>query len=120
MIEVRNKDELRKAIDNEVDEFIVVGKFAQDIKKVKVIAGWTSGMVVAVTAMLGIAVFAAPVTGGLSFFAAVPVAALTGTEIGIIILASTIGIAILITTFKDYDMDIKVCDKIRFKRKRNK
>lgn len=44
-----------------------------------------------------------PLTGGLSMFAAAPVAALTGLEIAAIIAAASVGLALIIALFKDYE-----------------
>lgn len=53
--------------------------------------------------VLGVGVATAPLTGGISAFAAAPVAAMTGVEIAAIIAASAIGVSLIIATFKDYE-----------------
>ncbi len=98
-ITVSTKSELSSARDNGYDEIIVVGKLASDLKKAKTI---TYAGAVTITA-LGAALAAIPFTGGLSVFAAAPIAALTGLEISAIIIAASLGIALIIAVFKDYE-----------------
>ena len=96
---VTTKSELESAKENGAEEIIVTGSLAKDLKKAKKI-------VFVGTATLGIiiaAIAAIPFTSGLSAFAAAPVAALTGLEIAVIISAASVGIALVIAVFKDYE-----------------
>lgn len=100
---VTTKSELESAKDDGENEIIVKGELADKLKKSKQVAKLSGVGLAALTVALGAATLAAPVTGGLSYFAAAPVAALTGLEIAAIITASTLGIALIIALFKDYE-----------------
>ena len=100
---VTTKEELKAAQDQKVNEIIVSGELANKLKKAKQITKLGAAGLGILTAALGFGIVAAPVTGGLSMFAAAPVAALTGLEITAIITASALGIALIIALFKDYE-----------------
>jgi len=98
-ITVKTKEELESAKHNGYAEIIVSGELADDLKKSKKIA-----LAGAVTlGVLTAALAAMPFTGGLSAVAAAPVAALTGLEIAGIIAAASVGLALVIAVFKDYE-----------------
>ena len=98
-ITVKNKKELESAKQNGFEEIIVAGEFAEDLKKSKKIA-----LAGAVTlGVLAAALAAIPLTGGLSVAAAVPIAALTGLELAAIIAVASIGLALVIAIFKEYE-----------------
>ncbi|WP_027710206.1 hypothetical protein [Zooshikella ganghwensis] len=98
-IVVTNKSELEKAKEKGEELIVVKGDLANNLKKSKKIAlaGTTS------IAGLTVALAAAPFTGGLSSFAAVPVTVLTGLEIAAVIAATSVGLVLLIAVFKDYE-----------------
>lgn len=98
-ITVTTKKELESAKENRYEEIIVSGKLADNLKKSKkvALAGATT------LCVLAAALAAIPFTGGLSVFAAAPVAALTGIEIVAIIGAASVGLALVIAVFKDYE-----------------
>lgn len=98
-ITVTTKEELKSAKDNGYENIIVQGTLANDLKKAKKIA--LAGSVT--IGVLGAALAAIPFTGGLSIAAAVPIATLTGLEIAAIIIASSLGLALIIALFKDYE-----------------
>lgn len=98
-VTVTTKGELESAKESGVEEIIVSGSLASDLKKAKKIA--FAGA--ATLGVLGVALAAIPFTGGLSAFAAAPVAALTGLEIAAIIAAVSVGLALVIAVFKDYE-----------------
>lgn len=100
---VTTKSELESAKDDGENEIIVKGELADKLKKSKQVAKLSGVGLAALNVALGAATLAAPVTGGLSYFAVAPVAALTGLEITAIIAASTLGIALIIALFKDYE-----------------
>lgn len=102
-ITVTTKEELKEAQEEKVQEIIVSGDLADKLKKAKQITKLGATGLGILTAALGFGIVAAPVTGGLSMFAAAPVAALTGLEIAAIITASALGIALIIAVFKDYE-----------------
>lgn len=102
-VTVTTKDELKEAQEQNVENIIVSGDLANKLKKAKQITKLGATGLGILTAALGVGIVAAPVTGGLSMFAAAPVAALTGLEIAAIITASALGIALIIAVFKDYE-----------------
>lgn len=127
---VKDKNELKKAYEDKVDEIIITGDFAKKMNKAKVI----SKMTPAKLAILGAALTAAsggiamsPFTLGASFVisiaAVTPVAVKTGISISAVIAISSIGLALLMAVFKEYDVieakkgDFKVVLKKRKKSK---
>ncbi|MGL5475707.1 MAG: hypothetical protein ACRDBZ_14055 [Citrobacter braakii] len=96
---VRTKSELDAARKNKVDFITIEGELAGKVKKSKKIAYAGAGTITLIAA----AVVAAPVTGGLSMFAAAPVAALTGFEIATIIAVCFVGVGLIVALFKDYE-----------------
>ncbi|MEG1482832.1 hypothetical protein [Clostridium sp.] len=122
-IEVNTKEELKKAIDDKYDEIIVKGELAKKLNKAKKINKLSKAMLGILTTALAAGVVTAPITGGLSLgisaAAAVPIAALTGTEIAVIIAVSCIGVALVTAVYKGYD-EIEFSQnplKLRLKRK---
>ncbi len=109
---VKTKEELEKAMDNKEQNIVVQGELAEKLYKTRKIAklsGWT---LVAIAAALA----AAPFTGGLSaasltavagFTSITSAATLTGLEIGVIVMAATIGLSIILALYKNYDVKIK-------------
>lgn len=109
---VYNRDDLEKAQKNKIDEIVVVGELATQLKKSKTIATAGSISLGVLTVALGVASITAPVTGGLSFAVAAPIAVVS------------IGLTLVIAIFKDYEEVEAGTDKnlsfyIRF-RKRQK
>lgn len=100
---VTTKSELEKAKSDGEIEIIVKGELADKLKKSKKIAMLSASALAILTIALGSATVTAPVTGGMSFFVAAPVAALTGVEIVAIITASAIGISFIVALFKEYE-----------------
>lgn len=103
MTTVTSKEELKRAQEVGTQEIIVVGDLADKLKRAKKIALLGSVGLGILATTLGVATFTAPVTGGLSYFVAAPVAALTGVEIAAIITASTIGLSLVVAVFKGYE-----------------
>lgn len=99
VVTVTTKEELDTARKSGVAEIVVRGALADKLKRGKKIALAGSITIAALAAALA----ATPMTGGLSFLAAAPVAALTGFEIAAIIAAASIGLALIIALFKDYE-----------------
>ncbi len=103
-ITVSNKSDLEKAKNNRYDVIIVIGELANKLhtaKKVTALSKVTLGIL---AVAIGGATVAAPITGGLSFAAAAPIAVATGASIPAIIAASAIGLALLIAVFKEYEV----------------
>ncbi|HGM5387464.1 TPA: hypothetical protein ACKP07_000293 [Serratia marcescens] len=100
---VRTKEELETARKEKADYIIVEGELADKLQRGKKVAK-ASGVTITVIAA---AIAAAPFTGGISTLGAASAAALSGMEIVAIIAAASIGIALIIGVFKDYE-DIEV------------
>jgi hypothetical protein len=99
-IKVSTKAELESAKDKKYSKIIVTGELADSLKKTKKIA-YISG--VAIAALIA-AIAATPFTGGISGAVGLTAAAaFTGVEIGVIILAASVGITLIVAVFKDYD-----------------
>jgi hypothetical protein len=95
--------QLKYAKENNFDEIIVKGDLAKKLKKAKKITALGKVGLGILTATLGAATIAAPVTGGISYLAAAPVAAMTGMEIAAIIAASALGITLVLSLFMGYE-----------------
>ena len=106
-IEVNTKEELKKAIDDKYDEIIVNGELAKKLNKAKKINKLSKATLGILTTAVAAGAVTAPITGGvslgISFAAAVPIAALTGTDIAVIIAVSFVGVALVTAVFKGYD-----------------
>jgi len=103
MTVVTTKQELEAAKERGDEEIIVDGELADKLKRAKKVTMVGVGTLTALTAAIAAATVTAPVTGGLSYFAAAPIAAWSGLDVAAIILASAVGLALLIALFKDYE-----------------
>jgi len=111
---VTTKDQLEKAKQEKVPEIIVVGDLADSLKRSQQITKLSA---------IGLAVLAAsiatiPISGGLSSIAAAPIAAYTGLEIAAIIAAVSLGVALILAIFKEYDVIEYESGKLILRRKR--
>ncbi|MGV5951676.1 hypothetical protein [Escherichia coli] len=98
-VTVRSKDELEKAQNSKAEIIIIEEELANEIKKTKAVTK-VSGVVIAAM----IATFATiPLTGGGSVLVVSSLAALSGLDIAVIIAAASIGIALIIAVFRDYE-----------------
>lgn len=98
-VTVRSKDELEKAQNSKAEIIIIEEELANEIKKTKAVTK-VSGVVIATM----IATFATiPLTGGGSVLVVSSLAALSGLDIAVIIAAASIGIALIIAVFRDYE-----------------
>lgn len=100
---VKTKEELEKAKKSGATTIIVRGELADKLKKSKKVAKLSTAGIAALTAALGVATVTAPVTGGVSYLVAAPVAALTGLEIATIIAATSLGVGFIIALFIGYE-----------------
>jgi len=95
---VRTKEELKAATDAKMDRIIVRGELAETLNsalKIKTASKWSIGI-------LAVALAAIPVTGGVSLSVLIPIAALSGIEIIIIIAIIVIGIILFWAIYKGY------------------
>lgn len=103
MTVVATKQELEAAKERGDVEIIVEGELANKLKKAKKVTMVGAGTLALLTVVIGAATVTAPVTGGISYFAAAPVAVMSGLEISAIIIASALGLGLLIALFKNYE-----------------
>ena len=116
-VTVRTTEELKQAKENRVDEIIIIGKLANQLKKAKKITTLSGLSIAALTAAaasimtIPAATVSAPVTGGIPMMASGLAAAttttaavtLTGMEIATIVFIASAGIIVIIAIFKDYE-----------------
>jgi uncharacterized membrane protein len=119
MTVVTTKQELEVAKGRGEVEIIVEGELADKLKKAKKVTMVGAGTLALLTVAIGAATVAAPVTGGVSYFMAAPIAAMSGLDVAAIILASAVGLALLIALFKDYE-EISYSDGRMVLRKRQR
>lgn len=100
---VKSSEELEAAKKRGDKEIIIEGELANKLKRSKNLSMVGAGTLAVVTAVLGVATVSAPFTGGVSYLAAAPVAALTGLEIAAIIAATSVGLALVLAVYKDYE-----------------
>ena len=100
---VKTKTQLEQAKNDGEKEIIVEGELADKLKKSKKVAMLGGAGLAILFSVIGAATVTAPVTGGLSYLAAAPVAALTGLEIAAIVAATSVGLALIVAIFKDYE-----------------
>ena len=100
---VRTKEELEKAINSNDPEIIIEGELAEKIRRGRKIKNYSAATITTLGGAIAATFIAAPFTGGLSFFAAVPIAALTGVEISLIIIAVSVGLALLLAVWNNYE-----------------
>ncbi|CAM8428451.1 MULTISPECIES: hypothetical protein [Enterobacter] len=112
---VRTKDELERAQKSKAETIRIEGELANKVRKGKTVAKASGVTLAAIAAVLA----ATPFTGGLSTMGLLPVAAYTGFEIATIIAAASIGIALLVAVFKDYE-EIEAGDGRLVLRRRSK
>jgi len=62
-----------------------------------------AGTLAPLTAAIAATSVAVPVTGGLSYIVAAPIAVWSGVDVAVIILASAIGLTLLIAIFRNYE-----------------
>lgn len=107
-IRVSTKDELKEAINKKYSKIVVIGELASDLKKVSVIKKLSASAIGTLTAAITAAIATAPPTGGSSLlafkFAAPTIAAKSGLDAAVVIIAASLGISLIIALFKDYNV----------------
>lgn len=116
---VRTKAELESAQKNKAKIIRIEGELANKVRKGKTVAKATPLALAAISVVVGASLTATPITGGLSIVGIAPVAAFTGFEIAAIIAAASIGIALIVAVFKDYE-EIEAGDGKLVLRRRSK
>jgi ABC-type polysaccharide/polyol phosphate export permease len=113
---IRTKSELESAINTGAEEIIIEGELAEKVRngrKIKTVGKFT-------LLALASAIAAIPFTGGMSAVGLVPVAALTGLEITLIMAVVFLGIGLLTAIWNDYDEIEYSHNPLRLKLKKNK
>lgn len=106
MLIVETKGQLKRAKDNKVKEFTVVGELAEKLYKAQKISKLSKRAVMILAGAVGVGAVAAPVTGGLSLGATALAASTVGS--GAIIAAIAVGGVILVyTIYKDYSFEVE-------------
>lgn len=100
---VTTREELKVAQESGAPEIIVIGELADKLKRAKKVASLSTAGLALLGTVIGVATVTAPLTGGMSYFAAAPVAAFTGLEVAAIITASFLGIGLLVALFSGYE-----------------
>ena len=118
-VEVSTKEDLKCAYKARVDTIVVVGELAKKMKKVEPIRK------VKPIALGGLGLLAgASVMGGpFGSFSAASIAAMTGLEIGIVVIATSIGLSLIISLFRDYETEMSVelgADTVKYTLKRKR
>lgn len=100
---VTNKEELKEAMKNKANIIVVEGELAKNIHNSRKIKKIGISSIAIITTALTAATITAPLTGGLSYAAAAPIAASAGVPVATIISLSIVGITVVIALFKDYE-----------------
>ena len=104
---VETKEQLKQAQMDKVEEIIVVGKLAKDLKKAKKITTLSAASLGVLTAVIGVGAAMAPFTAGASLVFSVTgtgaAAASTGLSIPAIIAIATLGSGLVLMMFKYYE-----------------
>ncbi len=100
-MKVSTKSEFKNAVNKKESVIEAFGSLASDINRSYKIAMYSKKTLIVLTALIGLT----PFTGGISMFAAAPIAALTGIEISAIILISSIGISLIMAVSNGYDVE---------------
>lgn len=103
MTVVTTQQELEAAKERGDEQIIIEGELANKLKQSKKITMVGAGTLALLTAAVGAATVTAPVSGGLSYLMAAPIAAMSGLDVAAIILASAIGLTLVIAVFKNYE-----------------
>jgi hypothetical protein len=111
MLIVRTKEELKRAKENKVKEFIVVGELAQKLHKAEKISKLSKTAAVALAGAVGVGVATTPVTGGVSLgvsaFIGTGVASTAGVSTGVIYATIAVGGVLLVyALYKEYNVTV--------------
>ncbi|ADU95662.1 hypothetical protein [Geobacillus sp. Y412MC52] len=111
MLIVRTKEELKRAKENKVKEFIVVGELAQKLHKAEKISKLSKTAAVALAGAVGVGVATTPVTGGVSLgvsaLIGTGVAATAGVSTGVIYATIAVGGVLLVyALYKEYNVTV--------------
>ena len=103
MKEIHTKKELKKAVRNKEERFVVVGELAEKLQIIKILS--KVGAKTLAVLLAGIAF--TPSTGGASNLVAGAVAAGSGVDTAVVIIAASFGVALIISILKGYDVSFK-------------
>ncbi len=98
---VTTKDQLQRAIDSGVANIRVTGTLAKDLQVARPVITLGGFMLF----LLATAIVATPFTAGLSDVALLPLMAMSGMEMAVIIAAVAIGLSLVLAVYKGYDVE---------------
>lgn len=108
-ITVSTKEELARAYENRYPEIVVLGELAHQLRKARRVNKLGKAAVASIAAAAaGGALFAGPTAGASAVGGAgvaVAIAAASGVSVPAIIIASSIGISMVVAVLKDYEVD---------------
>ena len=104
---VYTKEELKRACDAGYEEIIVCGKLAEQIYKIRRIFSLSKASILGLAAICGPLSIASVTVGGASVKPLEKAAKLTGIEIAIIITAVSVGISLIYSIYKNYDVEFE-------------
>lgn len=112
MITIKTKDQLKKAKEDKVREFVVVGDLAEKLYKTRKISKLSKKAAIALSVAVGAGAITAPFTGGGSLMlvgalATSAIATIGGSQVVLIALGIG-GILALYALYKDYDINFEV------------
>jgi hypothetical protein len=96
---VKTRDNLESVKDKGVNDITVEGELASKLKTSQRIAQLSAASIAVLISIVGLS----PFTGGLSFVRLAPFVAFTGLEISAILIAASIGLALIIAVFRGYE-----------------
>lgn len=112
MITIKTKDQLKKAKEDKVREFVVVGDLAEKLYKTRKISKLSEKAAIALSVAVGAGAIATPFTGGGSLMLVGAAAATATATIGgyqVVLVALGIGgILSLYALYKDYEVSFIV------------
>lgn len=101
---VKTKKELQCAVNSGCDKIIVIGDLAKQVSKAYSVRKYSKCAMAALgTALIGVAT-----TGPVGTALAVPVAAVTGIEIALIVAVTAIGVSLVITLTEHYSLEVEI------------
>lgn len=116
---VTTKDELEKAVKDGIDTIIVQGKLANNVKRIKSIKRKSKITLLTlgvIAATIPASAILAPASGGVSipiaYFTATSTAALTGTEIALILAIALLGMSLILQILDNYDLKMDAKGKL--------
>lgn len=100
---VYKKEELEQAKNKGYEKIIIKGELADKLYKVKKITTLSKASLALIIGAIGAGVALSPFSGGTSLLVATAVGTTTGVGAAAIILAASLGIALILAIYRDYE-----------------